>query len=175
WYTEGLDRAALQEANTLDEQKNENPCELPSFIPTAKRPISADDTCELHQTHDGGSNQGEETQRKPVVIPHDAPSLDAPDAVLHMDPYRRQPAVLCALLFGHAPPFGLLVGYSHPGNPLVRQVTLLLRVGIVRLDRTLFVHTFVGGWPSMPRVKVEDFARCIGDDLTLEGVALLFA
>src|SRR5262249_20275053 len=89
--------------------------------------------------------------------------------------YRGQAAILCALLFGQPPPFGLLVGHAHPGNPLVRQVALLLRVRIMRLDRTLFVHTFVGGWPTMPSVKVEDFARCIGDDLTLEGVALLLA
>ena len=145
------------------------------LIPTAKRPISANDAHELHQAHDRRSNQGEEAQRNPVVIPYDAPPLDTPDAMLDVDPYRRQSAILYTLLFRQVPSFGLLVWDSYPGNPLVRQVALLLRVRIVLLNRALFVEPLVGGRPAMPRVKVEDFALGIGDDLALEGVALLLA
>jgi hypothetical protein len=144
-------------------------------MPTAKRSIAADDTHELHQAHNGGSNQWEETERNPVVIAQDAPPLDAPDAVLHMDPYRRQSAILRALLFGQLPPFGLLVRHGHPGNSLVRQVALLRGIGIVRLDRALFVEPLIGHRSPMPRIKVEDFALRIGDDLTFERVALLLA
>src|SRR5215510_1041289 len=144
-------------------------------MPTVKRSISADDTHELHQAHNGGSNQWEETERNPVVLAQDAPPFDAPDAVLHMDPYRRQSAVLRALLFGQLPAFGLLVGHSHPGNSLVRQVALLRGIGIVRLDRALFVKPFIGHRSPMSRIEVEDFALRIGDDLTFERVALLLA
>src|SRR5215475_13694463 len=119
-------------------------------MPTAKRSI--DDTHELHQAHNGGSNQWEETERNPVVLAQDAPPLDAPDAVLHMAPYRRQPAILRALLFGQLPPFGLLVGHGHPGNPLVRQVALLRGIGIVPLYRALFVEPFIGQRSPMPRI-----------------------
>ena len=61
---------------------------------------------------------GEEAKRNPVVIPDDAPPLDAPDAVLHVDPYRRQLAILCALLFRQVPPFGLLVSVHTPNLSL---------------------------------------------------------
>jgi hypothetical protein len=43
--------------------------------------------------------EGEEATCDPVVIAQDAPALDAPDAVLHVDTYGCQSAILCALLF----------------------------------------------------------------------------
>ena len=145
------------------------------FIRPAKRPISADDAHELHQTHNCRSNQWEEAERKPVVIPYDAPTFDTPNAVLHVNPDRCQAAILRTLLFCQAPSWGLLVGDAHPGNSLVRQVALLLRTRVLLLYRALFIPSFVGSRPSMPRVKVEDFTLGIGDHLTREGVALLLA
>ena len=95
--------------------------------------------------------------------------------MLHVDAYGCPSAILCALLFGQALPLRLLVRHAPPGNPLRSQVALLLRVGRVRLDRALFLESLVGGRPALAGVKVEDFALGIGDDLTLEGVALLLA
>jgi hypothetical protein len=70
------------------------------LIPPVKRPISADDAHEVHQAHDGGSNEGAEAKCDLAVIVQDAPALDAPDAMLHVDAYGCQSALLCALLFG---------------------------------------------------------------------------
>ena len=88
-------------------------------MPTAKRSISADDTHELHQAHNGGSNQWEEPERKPIVITDDTPPLDAADAMLDVNSYRSQVAILGPLLLRQLPSARFLVWHLYPSGPLV--------------------------------------------------------
>src|SRR5712692_3868884 len=61
----------------------------------------------------------------------------------------------------------------HPRTALRGQVPLLGCFGIGLFHRALVVEPFSGGRPPMPGIEVEDFARRLGHDLSLEGLALL--
>ena len=72
--------------------------------------LLGEDSPYLHQTHHGLRHGVEQAHGQPILIAENAPALEPPNAMFHLDPSLRQPPVLFPLFRCQLPAFGFFVG-----------------------------------------------------------------
>ena len=131
----------------------------------------------MDQAHHGLGHGVEQTHGQTVLIAENAPTLEPPNAMFHLDPSLRQLSILCPLFWRQFPPFGFFVGGVEGGmlGTLVGFVGGLLGLGVTRLDATFLIEAKIGFGAAMAGIDLQELPCRIGDHLGFEGMPLLLA
>jgi hypothetical protein len=132
---------------------------------------------ELNQPDHRRGHHRKQSHRQPILVPQDAPALDATNAMLDHDPLCRDDLVLRFLLLCQLTSLGLLV--RRPDLRVIPTglgfVTLPGLVGDLGRQRHFFIELDVRLCPTVSGTQAQDFSVLIRGDLRLEGMPFLLA